>query len=105
MAVCTYRSWNSFEQRFGRDRRSDELYEVQSYLRHQGRKINDRFDANTYITLTHAMHTHDLGRGRGAYKDGRGCAPCGYGRDRAAVGEDGDPNGGNSFGPLQRPPG
>jgi homoserine O-acetyltransferase len=69
MAVCTYRSWHSFEERFGRDQRSEDLYEVQSYLRHQGRKINERFDANTYVTLTHAMHTHDLGRGRGAYQD------------------------------------
>ncbi len=69
MAICTYRSWQSFDERFGRSQRSDELYEVQSYLRHQGRKINDRFDANTYVTLTHAMHTHDLGRGRGEYKE------------------------------------
>ena len=69
MAVCTYRSWQSFEERFGRDKREEDLFEVQSYLRHQGHKINDRFDANTYITLTHAMHTHDLGRGRGSYDD------------------------------------
>jgi len=69
MAICTYRSWRSFDERFGRSQRTDELYEVQSYLRHQGRKINDRFDANTYVTLTHAMHTHDLGRGRGEYQD------------------------------------
>jgi len=69
MAVCTYRSWHSFDERFGRSKRSDDVYEVQSYLRHQGRKINDRFDANTYVTLTHAMHTHDLGRGRGEYQD------------------------------------
>lgn len=67
MAVCTYRSWDSFEQRFARDRRADELFEVQSYLRYQGDKINTRFDANTYVTLTHAMHTHDLGRGRDSY--------------------------------------
>lgn len=65
MAVCTYRSWHSFENRFGRDVRSDGQYQVQSYLRHQGEKINQRFDANTYVTLTHAMHTHDLARGRG----------------------------------------
>jgi homoserine O-acetyltransferase len=69
MAVCTYRSWQSFDERFGRERRDDDLYEVQSYLRHQGAKINGRFDANTYVTLTHAMHTHDLARGRGDYAD------------------------------------
>ncbi len=40
---------------------------MQSYLRHQGAKINLRFDANAYVTLTHAMHTHDLGRGRDSY--------------------------------------
>ena len=45
-----------------------DLYEVQSYLRHQGAKINERFDANTYVTLTHAMHTHDLSRSRGDYE-------------------------------------
>jgi homoserine O-acetyltransferase/O-succinyltransferase len=69
MAVCTYRSWASFEERFGRARRSPDMYEVQSYLRHQGAKINERFDANTYVALTHAMHTHDLARGRGGYPD------------------------------------
>ncbi len=67
MAVCTYRSWDGFDERFGRDRRDDELYQVQSYLRHQGEKINGRFDANAYVTLTHAMHSHDLARGRGDY--------------------------------------
>lgn len=69
MAVCTYRSWISFETRFGRERRADDQYQVQSYLRHQGESINDRFDANTYVTLTHAMHTHDLADGRGVYPD------------------------------------
>lgn len=69
MAVCNYRSWDSFAIRFGREQRDDGEYQVQSYLRHQGEKINQRFDANTYVTLTHAMHTHDLARGRGNYPD------------------------------------
>ena len=66
MAVCTYRSWQSFEQRFGRAD-NGEVFAVQSYLRYQGDKINQRFDANTYMTLTQAMHSHDLARGRGEY--------------------------------------
>ncbi len=69
MAVCTYRSFESFEARFGRERRDQDQYQVQSYLRHQGLKINQRFDANTYVTLTHAMHSHDLARGRGEFPD------------------------------------
>lgn len=68
MAVCTYRSWRSFDERFGRDKRDEAMFEVQSYLRHQGEKINQRFDANSYVTLTHAMHTHDLARDRGDYE-------------------------------------
>ncbi len=69
MAVCTYRSFASFDERFGRALRESDVFEVQSYLRHQGEKINQRFDANAYVTLTHAMHTHDLARGRGIYPD------------------------------------
>lgn len=69
MAVCTYRSWESFRQRFGRNEREDGEYQVQSYLQHQGEKITGRFDANSYVCLTHAMHTHDLGRGRGSYPE------------------------------------
>jgi homoserine O-acetyltransferase len=67
MAICTYRSWQSFDARFGRDERDDGKFEVQSYLRHQGEKINKRFDANTYVRLTQAMNDFDIGRGRGDY--------------------------------------
>jgi homoserine O-acetyltransferase len=69
MAVCTYRSWASFHQRFGREQRDSGEFQVQSYLRHQGEKINARFDANAYVTLTHAMHTHDLARGRAGFPE------------------------------------
>lgn len=67
MAIGTYRSWHSFDDRFGRREGSNGDFEVQSYLRYQGEKINRRFDANTYVRLTQAMNDFDLGRGRGAY--------------------------------------
>ena len=73
MAVCSYRSWHSFERRFGRERRDDGEFEMQSYLRHQGRKINERFDANTYVRLTQAMNDYDLSRGRGKYPGAIAC--------------------------------
>ena len=53
--------------RFGRDLQGDETgrYAVESYLDHQAAKLAKRFDANTYISLTEAMNSHDVGRGRG----------------------------------------
>lgn len=68
MAICGYRSWHGFDARFGRERCDDGLFQVQSYFRHQGRKINDRFDANTYVRLTQAMNEYDLASGRGGYE-------------------------------------
>lgn len=69
MAVCSYRSWESFDRRFGRQQRSDGEFEMRSYLRYQGEKINERFDANTYVRLTQAMNDFDLAQGRGDYPD------------------------------------
>jgi homoserine O-acetyltransferase len=36
------------------------LFEVQSYLRHQGSTFVERFDANSYLTITRAMDYFDL---------------------------------------------
>ena len=38
---------------------------MQSYLQHHGRKLGRRFDPNSYLVLTEAMNSHDVGRGRG----------------------------------------
>lgn len=68
MAMCSYRSWPGFESRFGRKLQAecqDDVFQVENYLRYQGTKLNRRFDANTYVTLTRAMDSHDVGRGRG----------------------------------------
>lgn len=65
IAMCSYRSPENFASRFGRVEDDNNGFAVQSYLRHQGSKLVDRFDANTYLTLLAAMDTHDLSRGRG----------------------------------------
>ncbi len=70
MAMCTYRSFENFQSRFGREVQSSKgAFKVESYLHHQGRKLVERFDANTYVTLTKAMDLHDLSRGRGEYEE------------------------------------
>lgn len=43
------------------------VFSAQSYLRYQGDKFINRFDANCYIALTRKMDSHDLSRGRGDY--------------------------------------
>jgi homoserine O-acetyltransferase/O-succinyltransferase len=65
IAMCSYRSPQSFEARFGRGRDDEGVFSIASYLRYQGDKLVARFDANTYLTLLATMDSHDLGRGRG----------------------------------------
>lgn len=67
VAMCTYRSRASFEQRFGRAATPGGEWEVAGWLRHHGQRLGERFDANSYVTLTRAMDGHDLARGRGPY--------------------------------------
>jgi homoserine O-acetyltransferase/O-succinyltransferase len=65
LAMTTYRSELDFELRFADRAEQDGTPAVVSYLRHQGRKLLERFDPDTYRTLVRAMDTHDIGRGRG----------------------------------------
>ncbi|HRK75229.1 MAG TPA: homoserine O-acetyltransferase, partial [Rhodothermales bacterium] len=71
-AMISYRSWRSFQDRFGRveqESHGEALYAVESYQRYQGRKLTERFDANVYVRLTQLMDSHDVSRGRGVYED------------------------------------
>jgi len=71
IAMLSYRSFDSLEQKFGRERADagrDLLgvsFEIESYLDYQGVKLVQRFDANTYLYLTRAMDDYDVAAGRG----------------------------------------
>jgi homoserine O-acetyltransferase len=71
VAHLTYRSEAELDARFGRRPQGAEdplrggRFAVQSYLDHQADKLAGRFDPGTYVALTRAMDTHDVGRGRG----------------------------------------
>ncbi len=65
LAMTTYRSESDFNGRFGREREADGRFSINSYLDHQGDKLVDRFDRNTYRTLVGVMDGHDVGRDRG----------------------------------------
>lgn len=68
IAMLTYRTPQLCQARFGRNQRENR-FEVENYLRYQGDKLVQRFDANCYIHLTHAMDSHDISAGRGAYEE------------------------------------
>ncbi len=74
IGMISYRSPQSFGERFGR--RGGEAFEVESYLRHQGEALVARFDANTYVNLTYAMDSHDLGRERGGKQAALAAVTC-----------------------------
>jgi homoserine O-acetyltransferase len=78
VGVITYQSDELMAARFGRNpeaRYTDwpaflQRYDVEGYLNYQGDKLARRFDPNSYLYLTRAMDSHDLGRARGSYEDG-----------------------------------
>lgn len=75
MAHITYLSEAALTRKFGRRTRGaaqaapmgdaaltlfDDVFEVESYLRHQGESFVRRFDANSYLAVTRAMDWFDL---------------------------------------------
>ncbi|GAA0742518.1 homoserine O-acetyltransferase [Ideonella azotifigens] len=66
----TYLSDDSMEAKFGRELRNgapsystqDIEFQIESYLRHQGDKFSDYFDANTYLLITRALDYFDPAR-------------------------------------------
>lgn len=71
IAHVTYRHEGELAERFGRGAQPGEeplgggRFAVESYLDHHAGKLGARFDANSYVVLSEAMNSHDVGRGRG----------------------------------------
>jgi homoserine O-acetyltransferase len=66
-AHITYLSEQALTRKFGRRLRGaqtlslfGDMFEVESYLQHQGSTFVRRFDANSYLTITRAMDYFDL---------------------------------------------
>ncbi len=69
----TYLSDDAMEAKFGRELKSGQLgystqdieFQIESYLRHQGDKFSEYFDANTYLLITRALDYFDPAREHG----------------------------------------
>ncbi len=68
----TYLSDDDMAEKFGRDLRNDDYqfgfgidFEIESYLRYQGDKFSEYFDANTYLLITKALDYFDPARAHG----------------------------------------
>ncbi|UCG87326.1 MAG: homoserine O-acetyltransferase [Gemmatimonadota bacterium] len=73
VGMMSYRSPVGLEAKFGREwfkrpgstLRDRGMYNVESWLRHHGRRITKRFDPYTYLLYSRAMDLHDVSEGRG----------------------------------------
>jgi homoserine O-acetyltransferase len=72
IAMCSYKSEELFQERYGRlpNRNGEdphqsltERYDIGGYLDHQGEIFTRRFDAASYVILTKAMDNFDLAHG------------------------------------------
>ncbi len=69
----TYLSDDAMAEKFGRSLRAAELaystqeieFQIESYLRYQGDKFSEYFDANTYLLITRALDYFDPARDHG----------------------------------------
>jgi homoserine O-acetyltransferase len=73
VGMMSYRSPVGLEEKFGREwfkkpsstLKERGMYNIESWLRHHGKRITKRFDAYTYLLYSRAMDLHDVSEGRG----------------------------------------
>ena len=70
IGIITYRNYEIMvEKQTDPDPEKTDGLKAASYMIHQGNKLAERFNAYSYFTLSKAMDTHHLGRGRGGNVD------------------------------------
>jgi len=65
IGMITYRNYRTYEQtQKETDQNKIDKFKASSYIEYQGEKLVNRFNAYSYWTLTKAMDSHNLARGR-----------------------------------------
>ncbi len=69
IAMLSYRHPEDFETKHQDQEEKLDDFRASSYLRYQGQKLSQRFNAFSYWVLSKTMDSHDLGRGRGGVEN------------------------------------
>ncbi|MCB9049754.1 MAG: homoserine O-acetyltransferase [Lewinellaceae bacterium] len=69
IAMLSYRNYRTYQQSQQEEEplKLDD-FRASSYQRYQGYKLHQRFDVLSYLSLSKAMDSHNLGRGRGSHE-------------------------------------
>lgn len=70
MALLSYRTYETYKKTQSEDT-CEKLngFKAISYQQYQGEKLVKRFNCHSYLYLTHAMDSHNVGRGRGTVEE------------------------------------
>ena len=65
--MTLYRTPESFTEKFERSKRNSNLFNVESWLNHHGKRLSDRFILSAYKMMNHILRTIDITEGRGNF--------------------------------------
>nr|MBI1229700.1 homoserine O-acetyltransferase [Cytophagales bacterium] len=76
IGMLSYRHPMTFIQNQAETEEKTDNFKISSYLRYQGKKLANRFNALSYWVLSKAMDSHDVGRNRGGTANALASIPC-----------------------------
>lgn len=69
IALLSYRNYETYNRTQSRDEQQLDFFRANTYQNYQGEKIQKRFNAYSYWTLSKMFDSHDVGRGRGGVRN------------------------------------
>ena len=66
-AMTLYRTPESLTQKFSRTKKNESLFNVESWLNHHGKKLNDRFILSAYKMMNQILRTIDITEDQGDF--------------------------------------